>query len=130
MDDANAPEPAQVEPSGDYSPTPPIPIDRTEIDRSPRTDRDSLAPGGLEGTPGSEALAAFLRFHPFMAFFIWLSDVQYSGAHPGDLRVAKHREACGRFYWTCVVFDFIVTAVAVVGILILAGVVAYKAVWL
>ena len=91
MDDANAPEPAQVEPSGDHSPTPPIPIDRTEIDRSPRTDRDSLAPGGLEGTPGSEALAAFLRFHPFMAFFIWLSDVQYSGAHQ---RVAG-RAMCG-----------------------------------
>jgi len=65
-----------------------------------------------------------------MAFFIWLSDVQYPVAHPGDFRVAKHREACRRFYWTCVVFDFIVTAAAVVGLLVLAGVVAYKAVWL
>lgn len=65
-----------------------------------------------------------------MAFFTWLSDVQYPGAHSGDLRVAKHREACRRFYWTCVVFDFIVTAAAVVGLLVLAGVVAYKAVWL
>jgi hypothetical protein len=105
----------------------PIPVDKTEITESPRTDH---APAGLDGTPGSTALAAFLRFHPFMAFFCWLADAQYPASHYfAEMRVAKHREACPKLYWVCVVLDMLVTLVAVAGILVLAGAVAYKAVW-
>lgn len=112
------------------APVPPIPTDITEVTESPRTDHSIRAPEGLEGAPGSAALAAFLRFHPFMGFFIWLADMQYPATHTGDIRVAKHKEICPRLYWTCVAFDFVVTLLAVIGILVLAGAVAYKAVWL
>jgi len=110
------------------TPDVPIPVDKTEITKSPRTDRDD-APTGIEGTPGSTAFSAFLRFHPFMAFFCWLADAQYPSSHFAEMRVAQHREAAPWLYWICVFFDMVVTLIAVSGLLVLAGAVAYKAVW-
>lgn len=108
---------------------PPTPTDVEEITHGPRTERDEHAPAGLEGAPGSTALAAFLRFDPFTAFFCWLADAQFPAHHLAEVRVSSHREKCPRFYWTCVVLDMVVTLLAVIGLLVLAAAVAYKAVW-
>lgn len=107
----------------------PTPVDPREITESPQTDRDTHVPAGLDGAPGSSTLAAFLRFHPFMAFFCWLADAQYPAHHIAEVRVAKHRVNSPKLYWICVGLDMVVTLVAVALTLVIAAAVAYKAVW-
>lgn len=127
-DDESGPEPGTGATPPKAS-VPPLPTDVEEITQAPRTDRDSNAPAAFGDAPGSTALAAFLRFHPFTAFFCWLADAQYPAHHLAEFRVASHREKCPKFYWTCVVLDMFVTLLAAAGILVLAAAVAYKAVW-
>ena len=105
----------------------PIPHDSVPVERSPRDEQPvDRPPAGIDGAPGSAALAAFIGFHPFMAFFIWLAKLQSPDTATDAARVAQYRAECRRLYWTCVASDFIVTAIAVLGVLALAGVVAYK----
>lgn len=107
----------------------PVPAEVEEITQAPRTDRNSVTPSGLEDTPGSTALAAFIRFHPFMAFFCWLADAQFPAHQLAEVRVSKHRDNSPKLYWICVSLDMLVTLTAVVGVIALAATVAYKAVW-
>ncbi|MFI6432486.1 hypothetical protein [Rhodococcus oryzae] len=102
------------------------PIDRKEVTTSPKTDDHAAPPAELDGH--SIALSAFLKFHPFMAFFCWVAHAQFPANHRAETRVAKLREGSKRFYWTCVLLDLVVTFVAVAGLIAIAAAVAYKAV--
>lgn len=76
---------------------------------------------------GSQALSAFIKFHPFMAFFCFLADLQYHPAqHHAEARVATLRSNSPWLYWICVGLDFILTLVAVTAVVCIAGAIAYK----
>lgn len=100
--------------------------ERQEVTTSPRTDDPATPPAELDGH--SIALSAFLKFHPFMAFFCWIAHVQFPSNHKAETRVSKLREQSKKFYWVCVTLDVLVTFVAVAGLIAIAAAVAYKAV--
>ena len=109
-------------------PPPPIPAVRTELTTSPRSDAYP-APAALDGTAGGAAIATFIKFHPFMAFFCWVAHIQHLGQLSPEAEVRQLRADHTKLYWICLWLDMIILAVAVVGVLILAGAVAFKAVW-
>ncbi|PBC54893.1 hypothetical protein [Rhodococcus sp. ACPA1] len=105
----------------------PIPTERQPMTHAPRTaDVDGDLAPNLDA--GSMALSAFMKFHPFMGFFCWIAHAQFPSHHRPETRVSKLRADSKWFYWTCVTFDMVVTIIAVVGLLIVAGTVAYKSV--
>jgi hypothetical protein len=105
---------------------PPIPPDAKEVTRSPRT--DALEGLGASGTPAdsSAALARLIRIRPFMSLFCWLADLQYPAHLPRETRILNHRRDSACFYRLCLALDFLVTFLAVAGIIAIALCIAYK----
>ena len=103
-----------------------VELDKDAV-RTDRKQHPSSDPGTVEGSTSSpKFLIGLARWHPFMAFYLFISDCLYPRTMAPHERVRGLREESRIFYWGMVLLDIVWLLATLIFVAVVAFLVVKK----